>query len=799
MSSVQGPQQVTSGALDRIRTQLDQLAGSRGKSNTGALIGLKQQLERNVKNADVASDLTRKLNEDERKVLAQHVATVPQLRELFKDSLGYLYDAGKDVNNKDFGKARTVRAQAGSTQRVADGQMVTPASLKGKIEGEPVGATSGASAKRTAEPSKVRKLEETAKADAETGVASAPSNAAKGDATGPKRQVRIIDDLSPQAGGTEPAEKVKAANTDAVDVAADADKVAGAGEVDGERTASGAKRMPPSLDEIFQHAVDKIHEVVSPKTADIVNQARQYRDQLAYQDGQISMAEERLRELKAIPAAERKPEEKKEISTLSAALKTTSKIDIQNEFEKVAAFLAEVPSKVGLLASYYGLKHRLEGQGADKPGRAMDLETKEGRETLAVWNEIFGRESDLPPEMKAKIADFRKTPEGQQMLEMAPSITLYDALNQGRLDGSSPEIQRIIKDVEQGKFVEENTVRKLLGMPSKEEEQAMKAAAGGNGGQVPPGGGGIPPTGPTDPGNKWFNASNKNWFGLSRVRHDQLKNDGHHELLQAIQDYNIKQQTMHMSQTTRLHSMMALLNSGLPIESILLMFMGLMTENEEEKLKLKMAEIVVGEQFERVNRKLQADQNFARDLYKKYGSAEVAAAQRENINKEQIEKMAGLEWTKAVTPEEAFRDTARGRLFDSLRSRGIGADKLEKLTFKDGKLDPEAVKELNLNPEDIARAEITDEASLEAFKVKAVNLSDGDIEELKNKKVVQSEARFIDVTLNPSDFGFTNKPSQALVQELQVQMQNYKQIMETFTAVIRMLQDIVSRITQNIR
>ncbi|MEZ0314685.1 MAG: hypothetical protein ACAI38_23190, partial [Myxococcota bacterium] len=294
---------------------------------------------------------------------------------------------------------------------------------------------------------------------------------------------------------------------------------------------------------------------------------------------------------------------------------------------------------------------------------------------------------------------------------------------------------------------------------------------------------------------------NRNWFGLSRVRHDQLKNDGHHELLQAIQEYQSKTQAMHITSATRLNSMMSILNSGLPIESILLMFMGMMTENEEDKLRLKMAEIVVAEQFERTNRKLQADQNFARDLVKKYDMGVELPEHRENINREQLEKMAGLTWTPQVTPEDAARSNARGNAFKKLRSDGMGElpEKLEKIQFKDGALDAEGLKAVGLSAENLKTAGIQNENDLLEFKAQAEAHSAKYIEDLIGEQPVAREARFVDVTLNPMDFGFTTKPSQALVQELQVQMQNYKQIMETFTSVIRMLQDIVARIVQNIR
>lgn len=804
MSSVQGPQQVTRGALDRIRTQLDMLNATSGISNTGALVRLKEQLEKNVVNGDTASDLAGKLSEDQRKVLARHVQAMPQVREFFKDSIGHLYSAGTDVNSRDFGKARSVRAQAGSTGRVSDGQMVTPASLKNKTAGEPVGATSGAAAKRSAEPTKARPVEQPAKADGQDGVAQAPSAAAKGQATGPRR-VNIIDDETPVTGGAQQAQQAKAAgatSADGIDDVAGAEKVAGP-EADGAQTASGATPMPPSIDEIYEGVIAQLHAIVDPEATAWHERAETVRSQLTAAGAEIGFAEQRLNELKAIPAKDRTPEQKAEIAQFGKYLKANpSTAQVQKRLEEINAQIQETPSKVGLLNAYYGLKQRVEGE-PDRPGRAMDPKSREGRETLAILDEIFGRNSDLPPEMKAKIAEFRKTPEGKQILEIQPSLDLNDAVRNGRVK-MSPDVLDLMGQLKDGKLVSEDAVRKVLGMPSKEEEEvAAKATAGGGGGAVPPGGGGggAGVGGPGSGGSpdQWFNASNKNWFGLSRVRHDQLKNDGHNELLQAITDYNVKKQTMHMSQTTRLHSMMSLLNSGLPIESILLMFMGLMTENEEEKLKLKMAEIVVGEQFERTNSKLAADQNFARDLHKKYGLDGVAAEQRENLNKEQIEKMAGVTWTPSVTPEEASRDNARGRLFESMRAQGVGKDKLEKLTFKDGKLDPEAVKELGLDPVDLEKAGIKDEAALETFKIKAADLSDDDIGELKLRKAVQSEVRFVDVTLNPSDFGFTSKPSQALVQELQVQMQNYKQIMETFTAVIRMLQDIVSRITQNIR
>ncbi len=909
MSSVQGSgSTIPPNAIDRVRRILDHIDGKPGLADIAATRRLKDQLEENVTTPDSAAALVNQLSGAQRDVLREVLPSLPTIKALFKDAFDRAPGLQDNVNSPDHGRDRNVRRSGSS--KINDGRSVNVADIQGRLdESEPA-----ASAPR---PRRRR--------GAEVGDEPVPQGEPKptvtkvADQSPPEAGPQAVDGVARKPRAPKPAAKATpvdgAANSDTApaasagaDATAKADDAAGpAAAADGPKTtASGAPAdVPADIHEALDQTLDFVKASLSPQSSKLYGEAMGIANKLQKDSEQFGSERAKQAQLKSL--AKRTPEQEEELAKLNAKLRgKTDPAKLAKQFEKIAKEWENMPNHSGLLKAYYGL---------EKNRPSLEEGTKEGDMTLMILDELVGRDSKLPPDIKAKIAAFRNTDEGKRMLSLRPNMDIAKALFEGKLDTRNPMVQAVLEQVNGGGLVSEEQVAAVLALPPPPPEPVEPPGTGhpAVGGGAPPskpprGPGGRGPVDPGDPSNiggpsrnaassidqdKWFNPLNRNWFGMSRVRHDQLKNDGHTELLQAIQEYNSKTQQMHMTSATRLNSMMSILNSGLPIESILLLFMGMMTENEEEKLRLKMAEIVVAEQFERTNRKLSADQSFARDLVRKYMTVDgIAPEQRENISKEQLEKMAGLVWSDLVTPQDAARENARGAAIKTLRADGVDkiSSKLDSIKLQDRKLNTESLKEIGITPEALAAAgvhteedlaafkrEIADmapeelearlarkpadgeapeiaardnaratiisglradgmekvpeklarmnyspfdsealkklgltpemlktagvrtDADLIEFKLKAKNVPEKDVQDMLAKKPVDREARFIDVTLNPMDFGFTTKPSQALVQELQVQMQNYKQIMETFTSVIRMLQDIVARITQNIR
>ncbi len=809
MSSVQGSSvAISSGAIERVKTLLDEIDGKAALTNLSSALALRQQLERNVTSPATAAALVEKLSGTQRDALREVLPSLPTVKAFFKDAFDRAPGPQDNVMSAQHGLERNVRDSRGTSEKVNDGRTIDVAAIHERLDEEP----SGSSARRTRRPRRGEESEVVPSAGPPQATRINIIHDEPGAAEGPQ----AVDGIAPKA------RKVGAPAASAGPASATVERepvapVDGAPASVASTTASGAPAdVDPEIHAALDQTIDFIKQHLSPRGTQLHREAVQIQEKLQRDSAEFDGYRKRHAELRGIPKAKRSTEEKAELRDLETKLRGAPDLKkLESDFRKIVGELEGMPNHVGLLGAWFGL---------EKNRPALDDDTTEGRRTLQIFDELAGRETNLPPDIKARIAEFRQTEEGKRLAALEPNMELTrsfpesfaKAFTTGEVNTGHPVLDNVVMHVLGGHLFREDDVRKLLTVVPSPSATAAAASAGGAPPRKPPSGsasaGPSGPSGPPTPPNpqsgpasaeddKWFNAANRNWFGLSRVRHDQLKNDGHHELLHAIQEYNAKTQQMHLVSATRLNSMMALLNSGLPIESILLMFMGMMTENEEDKLRLKMAEIVVAEQFERTNRKLQADQNFARDLVKKYDAGIDLGEHRENINREQLDKMAGLTWTPHVSAQEAAESNARGNAFKTLRADGMDklSAKLDKIQFKDGALDAEGLKELGLTADELKTAGIHNETELNLFKGQAAAHSDEHIDDLVNKREVKREARFVDVTLNPMDFGFTTKPSQAIVQELQVQMQNYKQMMETFTAVIRMLQDIVARITQNIR
>ena len=298
-------------------------------------------------------------------------------------------------------------------------------------------------------------------------------------------------------------------------------------------------------------------------------------------------------------------------------------------------------------------------------------------------------------------------------------------------------------------------------------------------------GGSNPSTGP----------DGSNWYGLSKARRHELTKAGHTELLQAIDQYNSAQAAFYVQSGNRLSAMQGLLHSGMPIEAILVMFMALMTENEEHKLKVKMAEVAVAESFERTNRKIDSDCAYARDVLKSLRGKDNIAPENEEFNVKygDLRKKAGEIDVPGVTAEQAkFKvENAQERL----------------CLFHGAEPPPGMTKEQLLERHNTERRKGLEPLTLQGIKdmpkdqleIEEAKWPQEELEQDLLAKEIPATVTLGDVSLNPSNYGFSTKSSSILTQEMQAQMQSYKQMIETMSGILRMLQDMVQKIVQNIR
>ncbi|MEZ0311916.1 MAG: hypothetical protein ACAI38_09070, partial [Myxococcota bacterium] len=559
MSSVQGSSStISSGAVERVRKLLDELDGRPALNNLPAAMRLREQLEKNVKTTDSAAALVGQLSGTQRDVLREALPSLPTVKAFFKDAFDRAPGPQDNVMSAQHGLERDVRGSEGSSERVNDARSLNPADVQGRLrkKGEPAAADAPRTRRRRVE-------EEGASAvGSQTAQPATPGNAANNDpkaATDPKPVTGAA--RKARADGAAPVGA--AANTDAPAAVGETEKVDGATAADGSKTASGAPAdVPRDIHQLLDDTLDFIKMHLSPQSTKLYQEAIGIAEKLAQDSQALGQDRARQAELNAIPKEKRKPEEVAQLKELNAKLRGASDPKkLGKDFEKLAKQWGEIPNHAGLLQAYYGL---------EKNRPSIDEDTPEGRNTLAFFDELVGRDTNLPPDIKEKIAAFRQTDEGKRMLSIKPNMDVLKALSEGKLNTGNPFVKDVLERVSNGQLVSEAEVRAVLGMPPP-EGAAQNPGAGDP--TVPPANGAPPkkpPHGPDAGGNdhfdparsphnsnaaasaaaindKWFNPLNRNWFGLSRIRHDQLKNDGHHELLHAIQEYNHKTQSMHVT------------------------------------------------------------------------------------------------------------------------------------------------------------------------------------------------------------------------------------------------------------
>lgn len=270
--------------------------------------------------------------------------------------------------------------------------------------------------------------------------------------------------------------------------------------------------------------------------------------------------------------------------------------------------------------------HGLNGTRTDpKVALDLDVKTTEGRQFVGLMDRLAGRPNvHLKGEELEKLNEYLASPAGQQV---------------GGLKADFDEFLSKMPAGDHSDVLAAMVHSQMTQTPLSSEEIAKIQAVMTSGIHAPPdmqgaagGGGGGPsgPGGPTAPGGTTYGLTDKQ-------KHD-LRD--YPNASKGIETWTQLYSNFQYSVPHRINTMLGLLTSGMPIEGILLMFMCLMTENEEEKLKIKMAEVTVAEEFERANGEIEYRQKRAEAEWGAYEKGDIASREQasKNIDWEQVQK-----------------------------------------------------------------------------------------------------------------------------------------------------------------
>ncbi len=227
-----------------------------------------------------------------------------------------------------------------------------------------------------------------------------------------------------------------------------------------------------------------------------------------------------------------------------------------------------------------------------------DKATKEAKEALKA----------MPPEVKTRLEEKRKVFKDAVGKAPEPEKHLYAAMLAGDMAGAAEHLKSM----------------------KAAEDAAAAAAAGGAAGAVAgaaggPGGPGGPPVDPKD---------------IAASLPEDLR--------RPYQEFMEAQTKAERQRDLNYGAMMGLLNSGLSIESMIFLFMAMFSDNQEEKVRLKMKEIAFSEAVERNTAKMDRLRKLRDETY---GSAIQQGKSPEEAQKlvDSIPELKGVDFSQDVS------------------------------------------------------------------------------------------------------------------------------------------------------